>query len=156
MNTTTLPTAPLLKRLFALLYDLFILTALSFAYAALATLIMVNLFGTADSGDYRPMQHGIWFQVGWLLTIVAFYWFFWRTAGQTVGMRAWRLKLVDQEGSTPSHLQILTRIALAPLSLGLAGLGYAWCLIDKNRAAWHDLASKTQVVETPKIEKKNK
>lgn len=154
MNKPTHPSAPLHKRLFALGYDLFILTALSFAYAALATLIMVNLLGTEDSGDYRPMQDGLWFQLGWVATIVGFYWFFWRRAGQTVGMRAWRLQLVDLNGNAPSHTQILIRIALAPLALSFAGLGYFWCLIDKNRAAWHDLASKTKVVEVPKPDKK--
>ncbi len=154
--TNELPTAPLLKRLLAFLYDLFILGALSMVYSALATIIMVFVIGDPGNGDYQPMQQGLWFQSGWVLTIVGFYWLFWRRAGQTVGMRAWHLKLVDRDGNPVSHAQILRRIASGPVSLAVFGFGYWWCLIDGEKRAWHDIASHTKIIETPKVKKEKK
>lgn len=145
--------APLLKRLLAFLYDLFILFALSMGYWALATVAMHFLLDQPDSRHLSEPQK-VFFLSGWILTLAGFYWFFWRRAGQTVGMRAWRLKVVSRDGSPLSHRQILIRILVGPLSLGLFGLGYLWCLIDKNKATWHDLASQTEVLMTPKQGKK--
>ncbi len=149
----TLPSASLLKRLLAFTYDLFILLALSMGYSALATLFMVAI-GINDSGDYQPMHKSYWFGLGWMFSMIAFYWFFWMRAGQTIGMRTWRLKLVSRQEDSISHGQCLVRILVGPISLGLLGVGYLWCLINKNKAAWHDIASKTKVVQLPKPPKK--
>lgn len=147
-----LPSASLLKRLLAFSYDLFILLALSMGYSGLATLLMVSL-GIKDSGDYQPMHESYWFSLGWLFSIIGFYWFFWKRVGQTIGMRTWRLKVVDQKQNIISHRQCLIRILLGPISLGLFGLGYLWCLVNKNKAAWHDIASNTRVIQMPKPSK---
>lgn len=125
------------------------------AYSAIATTIMVNAFGVVDNGDYKPMQSP-WFGFGWVLCICIFYWFFWQRGGQTVGMRAWRLKLVSTDASPLTTKQLVIRILVAPISLGAVGLGYFWCLFNKKKLAWHDLASSTQVIQLPKPEKKNK
>lgn len=149
-----MPPASLSKRLIALVYDAFILTALSMAYSALATGAMVAL-GGAESPNYRPMQNGPWFALGWVITLVAFYWFFWKRAGQTVGMRAWRLKVISNDGKPLSHKQCLLRIVVAPLALGLGGAGYLWCWCNRDKAAWQDIASDTRVVMVPKTKDKN-
>lgn len=146
--------APVLKRLLALGYDLFILAALSMAYWAVATLIMVNLLNVDTAKDYQPMSESLGFPLGWLATLIGFYWFFWKRAGQTIGMRAWRLKLIAVEGGSPSHQRILLRIALGPLSLLVFGLGYLWCFFNQKRMAWHDLASRTRVISLPLPHKK--
>lgn len=144
--------APLLKRLMAFLYDLFILFALSMGYWALATIFMVFILGQQDSRSFSTGQN-IVFLGGWFLTLIGFYWFFWKRAGQTVGMRAWRLKLISTDQTPLSHSQILIRVIIAPISIGLLGLGYWWSFLNKNQASWHDLASHTQVVMTIKPEK---
>ncbi len=141
--------APLIKRLCALVYDSFILIALSLAYGAVATAFMVTLLGV-EADNYHPMQNN-GLLIGWVMTIIGFYWFFWKRAGQTVGMRAWRLKVIALDASSQlSHKQCIVRILSAPFSLGLGGLGYLWCLFSKERAAWHDLLSQTRVVVIPK------
>ncbi len=125
-------------------------------YAATATIVMVNIFGVEDSGDYAPMQNGPWFGIGWLACIALFYWFFWYRAGQTVGMRAWRLKLVTTDATPLGSKHIMLRILSAPVSVAACGLGYLWCLFHPNKMAWHDLASATKVVQLPKTEKESK
>ncbi len=69
-------------------------------------------------------------------------------------MRAWRLKIITPEGERLSHLQILIRMIVSPIALGAAGIGYFWCLFNKDKLTWQDIASNTRVVETPKIPKK--
>lgn len=132
------------------MYDLFILLALSMGYSALATVAMVQIFDAPNTGDYQPMQHGIWFQLGWLLVIVCFYWFFWARAGQTVGMRAWRLKILNNENALPKHWQCWVRMIVSPLALAAFGLGYWWGFFRKDRRTLQDLASHTRVVFIPK------
>ncbi|MFT5083624.1 MAG: putative RDD family membrane protein YckC [Lentisphaeria bacterium] len=155
-NTTTdnsdkLPTASLPRRLMAMVYDSFIVVALSIAYGATATIVMYNFSSIDETTPYLPMHRGSWFQMGWALCIIVFYWFFWHTAGQTVGMKTWRLKLISkQTNGNPAHWQCLLRLVLAPISMSFFTLGYLWCLLDKNGAAVHDIVTRTRVVVTPK------
>jgi uncharacterized RDD family membrane protein YckC len=41
------------------------------------------------------------------------------------------------------------RSLAAPLSAGCLGLGYLWCLVDRNRYYWHDYLSGTKLVLLP-------
>jgi len=134
----------------ALLYDLFIIVAISMAYSALVTFALEMSNQGAPTENYQPMHQGYWFLAGWQLCIAAFYWFFWIRAGQTVGMKAWRLKLVSADGAPLSHRQCLIRVFVAPLSILLGGLGFLWSLFGPDRKTWHDLASNTRVIVLPK------
>ncbi|KAA3632280.1 MAG: RDD family protein [Proteobacteria bacterium] len=67
----------------------------------------------------------------------------WRRGGQTVGMRAWRLRLLDARGSTPSYRDLFVRLFAAIACLLPAGAGYWWVLFDPEREAVHDKVSKT-------------
>ena len=83
-----------------------------------------------------------------LLVIAGFFCGFWVRGGQTIGMRAWRLKLVsdrvpDGEVSLP---QAVGRLAGACLSALPAGLGYLWVLFDRDGRSWHDSLSGTRLV----------
>ena len=74
----------------------------------------------------------------------------WRGGGQTLGMRPWRLQLVDLAGNVPGTRALWRRYAVASLSLLLGGLGFWWAWIDRDRLAWHDRASGTRLVRRPK------
>jgi uncharacterized RDD family membrane protein YckC len=142
--------APLWRRLAALLYDGFILLALSFFYGAVITLI--GALAGWHQGEYQPMFHHWIVFVGWVLTLIAFYCWFWHKSGQTVGMRAWRLKLVSQfdNSQTPNWQQCLVRSLVAIPSVLLGGIGY-WCsFFDTQKRSLHDRISRTQVLLTEK------
>jgi uncharacterized RDD family membrane protein YckC len=144
-DPTASNSAPLWRRLAALLYDAFLILAISMVYGALAVLLYVLI--TGDRGEANtPMFDSPWFPLGWVAIIVGFYCFFWRRGGQTLGMRAWRIQLQNQEGGHPSIKQCLLRCAVAPISLGLAGLGYWWVWVDRRGLSWHDRLSRTQVI----------
>lgn len=148
--TDALTSAPLWRRLAALLYDVFILVALSFGYGALATLAAV-LLGTTEPGDYSPMFDGLLFPLGWIATITLFYCWFWHRSGQTLGMKTWKIRLtVDR--SIPGHISrvpwhlCLLRCLVAPfLVLGL-GIGYWYALVDPQGRSLQDKLSGTKTV----------
>ena len=82
----------------------------------------------------------------------AFYGFFWSRQGQSLGMVAWRLKVVTPDGQQPTLSALLLRLAIAPISLAAGGLGYLWIYANDNRQSWHGLASGTMVVYLPKTD----
>jgi len=100
--------------------------------------------------ELNPALDGVGFQLYLFSVMVIFFVGFWRKNGQTLGMQAWKIKVVDSEGNNPSIRQCLIRVVVATLSLACAGLGYWWQWIDKEKLNWHDRASKTRVVQLPK------
>lgn len=71
-----------------------------------------------------------------------FFIFFWAKSGQTIGMKAWRLKVQNQDGSLISKKTGLKR--LLPTVLGLGNL---WVIFDrKNKLSLQDRVTDTEVV----------
>ncbi|BFM05424.1 RDD family protein [Halioxenophilus aromaticivorans] len=147
-----LPKAPLWRKLAALVYDALILAALSMAYGGLTLTLKVRLLGYALE-DGEKANLGLGGFIGWVLVMAAFYWFFWQRGGQTIGMRAWRLRLVSREMTKPSLIACLIRSLVAPVSLFALGLGYWWQLLDKQQLTLHDRLSNTQILLLPKAKK---
>ena len=96
--------APLWRRFAAMFYDSLILLAISMAYGAVVTALGAILLPPAEQ-DYQPMFEAGTLKelvtLGWLCTLVLFFSFFWHKSGQTVGMKAWRIQIVDVDH--PSH-----------------------------------------------------
>ena len=137
--------APLWKRLFSTIYDFLILCALSLAYFGVATAVSTLVLGN-QAVEFRPNARGLWVQAGWLITLLGFYCYFWLRIGQTVAMKAWRLKLI-KDGNQPLTIGIcIVRCILGMLSLALCGLGYFWIWVDKDKKALHDRLTRTSVV----------
>ena len=153
-NSTSLALspAPLWRRFAAMGYDLLLVLAISMAYGAITQTIHYFLTGSINH-DYAPQMGGVIFQAGWLLCIGAFYVFFWMRAGQTVGMKAWRLKLVSNNNQPLAVANLSIRYFVSIFSLLAFGLGYFWALVDKQGRTLHCIASKTNVLVTPKVKK---
>jgi|SRR5690554_857419 len=148
------PTAGVLRRFAGLTYDALLLLAISIGYGALATWVNVLLQGQPPEGEKVQWGHwGLLMFLGWMIVLVIFFCYFWRRSGQTLGMRAWRMKLVSQDLTTPSLKQCLIRCLVAPFSLLFLGLGYFWRWFDPQKLTLHDRLSKTQVVLLPKDQK---
>jgi uncharacterized RDD family membrane protein YckC len=75
---------------------------------------------------------------------------FWSRGGQTLGMRAWRLKRVRADGSAVTWGDAFKRHLAAILSWLVVGLGFFWMLVDPDKLTWHDRLSKTRPVVLPK------
>jgi uncharacterized RDD family membrane protein YckC len=94
--------------------------------------------------------HNPFFRTFLFLICFSFYTWFWLHGGQTLGMRAWRLRLQRIDGQPITIWQALLRFMAAIPSLALAGLGLLWILVDKDKLAWHDRISESMIVRLPK------
>ena len=126
-----------LRRLAAMFYDSLLLLALM----AVATTIITLPLGMPKGGDL------IFYQI-FLFEIIPLLFFagFWSHGGQTLGMRAWRLKVVREDGAELGWGDAFRRHLAALLSCLALGLGFLWILVDSEGLAWHDRLSKTRLV----------
>jgi uncharacterized RDD family membrane protein YckC len=85
-----------------------------------------------------------------VICCVGFFAVFWLKSGQTLGMQAWRIKLVPMPGYDLTFGRAVTRCGSALLSVACLGMGYWWCLFDRRRRCWHDYLSGTELVLLPK------
>jgi uncharacterized RDD family membrane protein YckC len=69
----------------------------------------------------------------------------WSRGGQTLGMRAWKLRLTMDDGSRVAWPRAVLRFCLASVSLALVGIGFWWALFDPQRRTLHDIASNTRM-----------
>lgn len=139
---TNLHTKPAWLRLAAcMLYDGLVVLALSFALA----LGFILLFGDASHGLKRyALQLFLWLGVG-----LYFVWC-WRKSGQTLAMQTWQLKLSDGQTKLLNWPQALIRYALASLSLGAFGLGFAWAVFDRDGLFLHDRLLNSRITFVPR------
>lgn len=159
-----LPTASLGKRLAAMGYDCLVLFGVLFLAGSLYRGVAMLVLPTADAlpvntGDVihqlQPAASGPLYQAYLVLVIYGFFALFWHHSGQTLGMLAWKLRIQDPEGYSISWNQTLRRFLGAVLSWCCFGLGYWWILFDKDKHAWHDKLSNSEVVQLPKDSKKS-
>ena len=152
MDSTQARTSPsLLRRLTAIIYDALLVIALVGLTNALALGIVVK-----TTGGTQQTLGAHWVQLITVVCVIGFFSFFWIKSGQTLGMQAWRIKLVDFSGAQASPRQAVVRCLGALLSAACLGLGYLWCLVDRNGRYWHDYLSKTELVLLPKTKKADK
>ncbi|MBS4052039.1 MAG: RDD family protein [Methylomonas sp.] len=129
-----------LRRMGAVIYDALLLLAVWF----FATAIILPF----NSGQAFAAEQ--YFFPFYLLAVsYVFYGWFWTHGGQTLGLRAWRIKLVNSNGVAVTWRQVSMRFMVAMLSWTCLGLGFVWCIFDKKRLCWHDSLSKTRLVFLP-------
>ena len=153
------------KRLLAALYDSFLILATAFIATAL-TLPFTK--GEVASGNT------IYMSLYLFIVIYIFYGWFWTHGGQTLGMRVWKQKLVQFDGSAVNWQQSLIRVITGLPAWGLfligslvwmlpdkvkltealthvpgwslALAGFIWVLLDTRGNNWRDKVSGTHVI----------
>lgn len=137
------PGAPLWRRLLAILYDTMVLVCVIFIAWQPVPLLPLDQLPPLVSQALR---------LAYLFSITfLFFGWFWTHGGQTIGMRAWQLKLLSTAtGASPGWRQCWIRYIVAIVSWMAFGLGYLSALFNSRNAAWHDLASATQLVVAPR------
>ncbi len=134
--------APFWRRIAALAYDLLVLMAI---WMVTAALILLAFQGKVDVARQPPLYH-LLLQAALFVVTALYFVVSWRKGGQTIGMRAWRVRIVDAKGESPGAKQALLRFVCALLSLLLLGAGFFYCLFEADRRAWHDVVAKTRMV----------
>jgi uncharacterized RDD family membrane protein YckC len=126
----------LLRHLAAIIYDFFLLIAVLFVATALILPLNAGVAFTA-----RQIAYPVYL----LVISFLFYGWFWTHGGQTLGLRAWNLKVLTLNQQNMSWKQALLRFLTAILSWSICGLGFLWIVLDKNQRSWHDYLSGTAV-----------
>jgi uncharacterized RDD family membrane protein YckC len=127
--------APLRLRLAAATYDLLPLIGLWFLAGVLALLV------TGGKLDTHTLAGKAIVQAITLALIAAYFVISWTRGGQTLGMRAWKLRVVAANGSRLSWPRALLRFVVALISLAALGAGFWWAIFDMQKRTWHDLAA---------------
>jgi len=153
------------RRLVAMLYEAVLLVAIAF-FAGVLFLFVSG--GREASGWLRVAQ-----QAYLLVVFAAYFLWCWLRGGQTLAMKAWRIRLV-----APGHARIpallgLLRFAYAAIFVGaflvaiaaafahrnpwlafatlaVSGIGLGWALVDRDRQFLHDRLAGTRLVLVPR------
>ncbi len=144
MNAPTPATpASLRVRLAAAAYDLLPLIGLWFVAAVLALAVTGGALDTHTPAGKVLVQ-------GFALALSAAYFVVsWSRGGQTIGMRAWRLRVVAADGNRVPWSHAFLRFFVALISLAALGAGFWWALVDAQGRTWHDMATGTTMIRTP-------
>jgi uncharacterized RDD family membrane protein YckC len=126
-------TPGLLRRLAAMAYEALLVFAVAF-FAAW-------LFFFASGG--RDATRGLVraeLQLFIVIVLAAYFLWCWLRGGQTLAMRAWRIRLVDV---TPGRavLRFMLALALLPVSV-------LWALVDRDGQFLHDRLAGTRLINT--------
>ena len=124
----------LLRRLAALVYDSLLLFAVLFA----ATVPVLFVTGGRAVGPNDPT-----FTAYLLAVSYVYFGWCWTRGGQTLGMRAWRMRVRTRDGKPLGWRRSLLRFAAALVSIGAAGAGLLWVAFDRDRMSLHDRLSAT-------------
>ncbi len=130
------------RRFAALVYDALLLAALMLIFTTALVMLLAR-------SAIVPETAGRWAYVyrGALLAIaVGYYVINWTRSGQTLGMRAWRLRAVDPQGKRMNMRAALLRTFCGLAAWLPAALGVLWLYVDREHLAIHDRWSRTRVV----------
>lgn len=154
MNSTghSFPRAGFFRRIAAMIYDLLVAVAVGMCAAMVIIFSMILLLenGALSMGEYEHTSDLI--QNSWeykaviqswvLLWVVGFFLWFWKNGGQTIGMRAWRLRLFSTNERPLSYSRALLRIICS-----IGGIGTLLVFLDvKNKQSLQDRIANTEML----------
>ncbi len=132
------------RRLAAMFYDALLLIAV---YMFTAAFLLPFTHGAAitpqDSAALTYLLRAM------LVAVTLLYFgLSWTRSGQTLGLLAWKIRVIRNDGARLRWRDVLARLAAALLSWAAAGLGFLWIAFARDKRAWHDRLSGTRVART--------
>ena len=131
----------LLRRLAVIIYDLLGLLALLILASALVTIPHDIIVG-------EPLRTSpafpVLFPIYLLAVIVGYYVYFWSGGRFSLGMRAWRMRLVTLAGEPLGPADALRRLVWGLVTL--VPIGLLSMYLDPDRLSWQDRLSGTRAV----------
>ncbi|MFC4702055.1 RDD family protein [Glaciecola siphonariae] len=141
------------RRLAAMVYDSLIAVAIgmlsALVFIALLTVALETQLLSKQGYEHVSdlMQNNAFYklsvQVWVLMWVCTFFLWFWKHGGQTLGMRAWRIRIYNLNPSEPvGYKRLIIRLVSS-----LLGLGTLLVLLDfKNKLALQDRLTNTEVL----------
>lgn len=133
--------APFLARIASMIYESLLVAAVIF---------VASLVSVLDGIDLQVPWQMYLFRVYLMLVLFAYFGTFWLRSGQTLAMKTWRIRLVNQKGELLTLKQAALRYVLAWLGLLLAGAGFWWALFDRDGQFFHDHIVGTRLIRVPR------
>lgn len=120
-----------------MVYEALLLAGVAF----FAGLLFLGIAGSSPDGWLRHA-----FQLHLFLVIGLYFAASWRSRGQTLAMKTWKLRLVGAGGARITLRQALVRYACAWPCLLLGGIGILYAPFDRERQFLHDRLAGTRIV----------
>ncbi|MFK8013145.1 MAG: RDD family protein [Marinicellaceae bacterium] len=133
---------PIWKHFAAFIYDVFPIAGL---------LIVTSMIVLILRGGVEVERFSSWFSLLLLSEIALYYVYSWKIGGQTLGMRAWKIKIIptDINQNQISWNQATLRFVAGLLSTLLVGLGLFWKILSPSKKSWMDLISQSETTHIP-------
>jgi uncharacterized RDD family membrane protein YckC len=162
LPNTNAPRATFFKRLAAMVYDTLVACAVGILAALIMSAMLVALLssGVLSMGEFDEPNQAIAHSLGYTLIIqcwsgiwiVAFFLGFWKKGGQTIGMRAWRLRLYSLNEQPVTWKRLAIRLICS-----LGGIGTLAVVLDrKNKLALQDRASNIEILQLTQAQNDHK
>lgn len=146
------PRAGFFRRLAAMVYDALVAVAVAMCAAMVIIVVMVILLengilsmqGFEHTSDViqQSSTYKLVIQLWVAAWVLGFFMWFWRNGGQTIGMRAWRLRLFSTNEHPMGYGRTFIRILCS-----LGGLGTLLVLLDfKNKQSLQDRLASTEML----------
>jgi uncharacterized RDD family membrane protein YckC len=119
---------PLIRVYGSLIYELFALVPIWMATGFIFIYFLDDFFGAYRRSIF---QIYLWLISGVYLT------YCWTKSGQTLAMRAWKLKIISGRGALTKKLA-WKRYIYATLGALIGGMGFIWALTNKKHLYLHD------------------
>jgi len=81
------------------------------------------------------------------LIIQYFFVWFWVNSSGTLGMKSWKIKIVDNNGNKITYRKAILRFNIAIISILIFGIGFILSIFRKDRKCLHDIISKTILIK---------
>jgi len=130
-NNSSLPSY-VFRRCAAFLYDSLLLLALFFVVTSIAI---------AFNDGQAIANHA--FKLVLLVVTFCFFCWFWRNGGQTLGMQAWRIKVVSNSDLPLTYTQCFQRFVLGTF---LFGITFVFAIFSDTGQGIHDTLSRSKIV----------
>jgi uncharacterized RDD family membrane protein YckC len=141
VSAVRIPYAGLATRAVALAIDL-ALAQLAVAFGLAVLSLVASLVG-----ELRPAWLvGALLAVGWIVVVGSYLVLFWSVVGQTPGMRAMHVRVVDANGDPPSLGRAIVRFFGLILAIIPLFAGFLPVLVDDRRRGIHDMLARTVVL----------
>lgn len=154
--------AGFVRRLAAMIYDALVATAVGMCAAMVLIVILVvslkngwlDLQGYSEPNELlgKSVLYKTVIQVWVGLWVAGFFLWFWKRGGQTLGMRAWRLRIYSITEEPVGWGRLVLRLLAS-----LGGLGTLLVLFDvKNKQSLQDRVAQTEVLKLTKEQNNHK
>ncbi len=104
-----------------------------------------------ENGSYEVYCYGSVFTPGWVFFLMAVVYYAAQQSSKfqaTLGMRAFGLQIIDEEGQRISFVRAAVRYVVSLFSAMILGIGYLMIAFTPRKQALHDMITSVYVIRT--------